>query len=409
MIIMKNILAWAFLAVLPFNVFALDSDGDGYSDEKEILLGTDPNVNEYVDRLPEKLYSNNSFLNASQTSSPNEVSLLSILDGKFIIGRRNFKLAVMSDAGTVVSSLNTSSFYTKSNSNLINHYATYPVAVSPDERKIVTYSPITAIDHDAPEVGISEIELFDVSPCSGGLTKVSVVKIMDLIPGVKFKRVPKIIFLSDDAFLISTELGVFVIAIKDGGMVLSQEVSRTTKDGAFMIAKSKNTVVIGGKKYRFDDDSNHVYLLNDVILFPGWVVEADGVGGFYTFSKNIMYMSTYQHMDENAVVDKSDANVVGDTFSNFGDGFYTTIRSQDQGSLNIYSYDGVRHGYIFGENEVFKMQGILVAGQDKKVYLVNQSGTHAYSGFKFARKHADVDGDGVMDIDDNYPLDPTQN
>lgn len=417
---MKNALILMFSLLLSLHVFANDSDSDGYSDEKEILLGTDPNVNEFKNIMPEYTGLMSPYLKAPLYQSHSEKETQSVVtpDGNFLIGLRRYslKIARINTNGSLsqIQTLPTSGVLPIDHNDM-DIYANYHLEVSPNGKNIAVYNP-TLPRNKRAGVYDSNIELYEIiQQCSNSPMASLVLKKRFVLPNQTYgSSVFSLTFSSDSRYLYSSSFdGLNVYRVHDDSLDLVQN---TPGSFGFLAA--------------IDDKlASSVGMIFNSHIGSGYLLSASSMeGSFYNMSAASSITSSaanesfwlYREGDDffdGAYARKYDLDgnlnynvtfplgsdlIINDYYS------IVSMQGEEYGSIRVYSNQGeyIGNSYRAMDQNLSNIEEVASTPDGKWLFITTNLGTYTYKGAQIAKLHGDADSDGVLDVSDYSPLDP---
>lgn len=417
---MKNALILIFSLILSLNVLANDSDSDGYSDEKEILLGTDPNWNEFKNIMPEYTGLMSSYLKAPLYQSHSEKETQSVVtpDGKFLIGLRRYSLKVarINTDGSLsqIQALPTSGVLPIDHNDM-DVYANYHLEVSPDGKNVVVYNPILPRNKRA---GIynSNIELYEITQqCSNSPMASLVLKKRFILPNQTYSSsVFSLTFSSDSRYLYSSSFdGLNVYRVHDDSLDLVQNIP-----GSFGFLAAIDDKLASSVGRIFNAHIGSGYLLSASSM-EGSFYNTSAASSITSNAANKSFWMYRQGDDffDGAYARKYDleGNLTHNITFPLGTNLITndyysivSMQGEEYGSIRVYSSQAeyIGNSYRAIDPNLSDVEEVASTPDGKWLFVTTNLGTYTYKGAQIAKLHDDADSDGVLDVSDDSPLDP---
>ncbi|NVK36814.1 MAG: hypothetical protein HWE18_02710 [Gammaproteobacteria bacterium] len=417
---MKIKIIFSFVVSLIFTISAysqeLDSDGDGYSDDKELLLGTDPNFDEYQTRMPNYVGFGSGFLAnpSSQSHSSKEAQSVITPDDKFIIGLRKYQLKayrINTDGRLEYQTGVTTSDYISTDHNDLSAYAYYHLAMSPNGEYLAVYNPTLPRNK---RVGIynSNIELYKLTLSCSETGDISLNLIQRFfIPDQMYSYyIYSLSFSEDSKSLYTTEAnGLVSYSITKDGLLEKQRIAGV--GGKIALLKGKLATTSG---HIFDVHSPSGFLMNKKSFDPGVYTTDDIVANknnntFWAFrgGDDLLDVTYINEFSVNGEFIRKVGSVIGNSIQINSKAAYISLQDEEYGSMRVYSADGdyIGHTYKAINSHISNIEEVNSTSNGEWLFITTPTGTYTYKGAVKKKEHEDIDQDGVLDINDNYPLD----
>lgn len=415
----KNKIVLIFTLFISVATLANDADFDGYSDEKEILLGTDPNINEFRHLMPEYTGKMSPFLAAEryQSHSDKEAQAVVTPDGQFLIGLRRYSLRVAridSDGSLSQVQVLPTSGVLPIDHNDMDVYANYHLEVSPNGKYLAVYNP-TLPRNKRGRIYNSDIELYEISSqCSIAPTVSLSLKKRLVLPNQSYNStVQSIAFSTDSRFLISSSFdGLNVYRTYDASLDLVQNISGSFGGVAVL---ADNLATTSNQIFRIHSRSGYLFLKSSFqeplygMFAPDQVHSDINTNTFYYYRKGDDYLdgAYISQFNSDGVQLKRMPDAMGSSMNIANETIVVSMEGEEYGGIRVYTNEGrlIGRSYRALDPALSQIEEVVASPNGRWLFITTNQGTYTYKGAQVAKSHGDADLDGVLDNIDDFPLD----